>query len=116
MTDTPAASIDFGSVDPSTGLSFRANLYGKSLQSGLVQGWNITFDAENSTTSSTTFSSVSGDISVPGSHLCAWTIPPTGPPDEVLMFYQIDGDDITVYSGNPTNGEWTPTTIPIPLE
>ena len=111
-----AASTDFGSVDPTTGLSFHANLYGKSLDSGQVQGWNITFDAENSTTSSTLLSNVFGDPAIPGSHLFAWTIPPVGVPDELLVFYQIDGDDITVYSGNPTTGEWTPTTIPIPLE
>lgn len=111
-----SAPTVFGSVDPSTGLSFHSNLYGKSLDSGQVQGWNITFSAENTTTGSTTLSNVFGDPAIVGSHLWTWTVPPTGEPNEVLVFYQTHGDDITVYSGNPSSGAWTPTTIPIPSD
>jgi hypothetical protein len=101
-------------VDPNAGLSFHGNLYGKTLGSGQIQGWNITFDAESTGTTSSAVSTVDGDLPTGDTHLFAITVPPTGPPEEVFVFYQTQGDDITMYSGNVASGEWNATVLPIP--
>ena len=108
------ASTQFPAVDPNTGLSFHGDLYGKVLGSGRIQGWNVTFDAENTGITSSTLSTVDGDLPTGDSRLFAITVPPTGPPEEVFVFYQTQGDDITMYSGNVTSGKWTTTVLPIP--
>lgn len=80
-------------------------------------GWNITFDAENTAISGSSLSQVSGQSSMADSSLASWSIPPEVSSDgeyEVLVFYQTEGDDITVFSGDVQSGDWESTRLPIP--
>lgn len=82
-------------------------------------GWNITFDAENTSISGTSLTAVSGDSGIVDSSLASWSIPPDVSVDgqyEMLVFYQTEGDDITVFSGDVDSGDWTSTRLPIPDE
>ena len=79
-------------------------------------GWNITFDAENTAISGSSLSQVSGDAGIADSSLASWSIPPDVSADgeyEVLVFYQTEGDDITVFSGDVNSGQWTSANLPI---
>lgn len=80
-------------------------------------GWNITFDAENTSISGSSLSQVSGHASAPDSSLASWSISPDISADgeyEVLVFYQTEGDGITVFSGDVDSGKWTAEGLPIP--
>ena len=106
-------------VDPVAGLSYHTQLFAKTFEKGTVQAWNISFDAENTAITPSVYSPFQGEPGVPRTHLDAESIPanPKGvPPDEVLMFYQTQGDDITMYSGSLSSDDWTESTLPIPDE
>ena len=65
------------------------------------------------------FSTVDGDPAIPGTYIDLETYPDVGPPDEIeqfLVFYQIHGDDITIYTGDRQSGSWSESTVPIPDE
>lgn len=80
-------------------------------------GWNVTFDAENTSISGSSLSQVSGEVGTANSSLVCWSVPPDVSSDgkyEVLVLYQTEGDDITEFSGDDTSGEWTETRLPVP--
>ena len=94
---------------------YRGNLYAKLASTGLIQGWNISFAAENSERVSGILSAVDGDPAINGAYLGGYK--PSARIDEfegVILLYQTRGDDITLYTGNAYTGEWTKTTVPIP--
>ena len=108
------SSIKFPKVDPTTGLNFHGNLYGKPADSDQIHGWNITFDAENSVLGSTLLSAVEGDTPLANTQLYSFTTPATGVARQGLIFYQTEGDDISLFTGDVTTGNWTSVQIPIP--
>ena len=109
------ASVVLPDVDPIAGLSYHAILYARSAENGTIRGWNISFAAENTTTVPSNLSTFDGAPGVTNTSLTAWSIPPyAGAKDEVLVFYQTQGDDITMYSGTVSTGEWNNTSLPIP--
>lgn len=113
------ASLNIPAVDPSAGLSYGydGNLFARTSNNGPVLGWNITFDAENTAISGSSLSQVSGDSSTADSSLASWSIDPRASTDgesEVLVFYQTEGDNITVFSGDVASGEWTEGRVPVP--
>ena len=96
------------------GLSFHGNLYARMAETGVVQGWNISFAAENTSIEPSFLSTVSGPSSIPGTHLDVWSYPSGGRADEVIVLYQTQGDDITFSSGSVSSGQWNRTTARIP--
>lgn len=80
------------------------------------RGYNISFHAENSTiTSSATAEQASEQPSgIPGSHMVITVL---AEQNNLLLWYQTEGDDITMASGDPGQGlstTWNFTRVPIP--
>ncbi|KAK3696302.1 hypothetical protein LTR37_018038 [Vermiconidia calcicola] len=116
--DRILASIEIPNVDPATGLGWHALMYAKPADSGLIRNWNVSFAAENTSISSSTASAVEGGLAASGTHLGVWSLPPglVKQAEEALVFYQTEGDDITLFSQNLISGVWNTTRLPIPDE
>jgi hypothetical protein len=80
------------------------------------RGYNISFHAENSTiTSSAAAEQASEQPSgIPGSHMVITVL---AEHNNILLWYQAEGDDITLASGDLSQGlstTWNSTKVPIP--
>ena len=110
----PASIVSIPGVDPLAGLSYHSSLYARMAGVGTIYGWNISFAAENTSMVPSIISQLDGETSVSSTHLFTGSIPPTGEAEEIYVFYQTHGDDITMYTGSMLSGEWSKTTLPIP--
>ncbi|KAK5171479.1 uncharacterized protein LTR77_004624 [Saxophila tyrrhenica] len=108
------SSINIPNLDSSAGLSYHGNLFGRVADSGKIQGWNMTYEAENSTIGSTTLSEVAGPPGSPDTRVAAMTYPPAGRYDTIFVFYQANGNEIVMSTGDVASGAWNSTTLPVP--
>lgn len=113
-TAAHVATIKIPDLDPSAGLDFHGNLYGRVAGSGKIQGWNMTWEAENSTIGSTTLSEVAGPVGIPGTRVVAAAYPAHGQQENIFVFYQANGNEIVMSTGDIATGSWNSTTLPIP--
>jgi hypothetical protein len=96
------------------GLDFEYILYAKAATGG-VTGWNITLEDADSFLSTTDLSAVKGPPPTSNSQLSVTSIPVTGEPREaIVVFYQTEGDDITMFTGSKSTGVWNATKVSIP--
>lgn len=97
------------------GLGFNNLLYAK-MDSGDMQGWNLTLHAEDSGIAATTLGNP--DISPPTTmsqfEVAAIPYIGTGPLQALLLTYQTEGNDLTMSTGYISTGVWYSTKIPIP--
>lgn len=114
QTEQFSASITVPNVDPTAGLAFRGDLYAKMADTGDIRGWNVSFAAENSSIVPSVLSTPDGIPGTPGTSLEVYTNPPTGPVENIAVFYSTDDDDITQYYGTMATGQWNKTMLPIP--
>lgn len=101
-------------VDPAaglSGLSIFGTLLGRTLNDSIVRNWDVRLNAEDSS-ESPSWSYEPPDI-MPGS-VPQGGVNRIGDPEQVLLFYQTDGDDITMSTRNLTTEEWTTVAWPIP--
>ena len=86
-------------------------------ETGVVKGWNISFAAQDSKLVPSVLPTVEGTPGVSGTHLGIWSFPSGAPPsgaDVIMLFYQTQGNDITMFSGSVSSGQWHVSTAPIP--
>lgn len=96
------------------GLDFQYNLYAKATTGG-VTGWNMTLSDADSFLSTTDLSTVQGAPPTSNSQMSVTAIPALGEPREaVVVFYQTEGDDITMFTGLKATGVWNSTKVTIP--
>ena len=57
---------------------------------------------------------VQGEPGIPGTHLSVSAIPNASEGDDIIVFYQVDGNDITEYTRDLLAGQWTSVDIEIP--
>lgn len=116
-TNNALVTVDLPKVDPESGLeySYAANLYARSLDSGRVEGWNISFAAENTTANVSPLAEVPGSMA-PRSDVTEFSVVPLAYRGEqdVFVLYSSEGDDITLAIGSSGSGEWTEEKVPIP--
>ncbi|KAJ9640892.1 hypothetical protein H2199_005560 [Coniosporium tulheliwenetii] len=55
-----------------------------------------------------------GPVGLPGTHLSVSTIPDRSGGDSLIVFFQQEGDDITMYTRDMEGGQWTFVPLPIP--
>lgn len=82
--------------------------------SGLIVNWNVSFAIENTSIAPNFFPKFDGAPSVYGSDITSWSNPAGSTADQAAIFYQIEGDDITMYSASSDSGTWTQSILPIP--
>ena len=79
----------------------------------MINGYNISWAAENTTIVQADTFAVSGAPGVPGTHLSVSAIPDSSGGDQLLVFYQTEGNDITEYTRDLIAGQWTGLQVPI---
>ena len=96
------------------GLSFQYILYAEAATGG-VTGWNMTLGDATSFLSTTDLSTVKGAPPTSLSQMSVASVPVTGEPREaIVVFYQTEGDDITMFMGLKATGVWNATRVTIP--
>jgi len=113
-TDTPsAASIAINNVQPSTSLGYTNIFYAQDGATDNVVGYNITWNAENTTISGAPFT-VDGKPGLPGTHLSVTAEPSSSGGNNLYVFYQTGGSDITEFTRDIVSGQWTDYVLPVP--
>lgn len=86
----------------------------------IIQGWNLTLAAENSSsTVGSALSTVGGSVPAADTRLDLWSYPSGASverTDEILVLYQTEGNDITLTTGEVSSGTWSSRHLPIPDE
>lgn len=76
-------------------------------------GYNISWAAEN-TTILTSNGFVLEDPGVPGTHMSVTASPDRSGGNNLYVFYQTNGSDITEFTRDFLGGQWTQLALPIP--
>lgn len=79
-----------------------------------INGYNISWAAENTTILQSYNFTVDGAPGLSGTHMSVTAIPSQGGGDNIYVFYQVEGDDITEYTRDIVGGQWTSLRLPIP--
>lgn len=104
-------------VHPSTSLGYTNFFYAQMADTHTIKGYNISYRAENTSIiqeDTLTVQAQGGPSGLPGTHLSVSTIPDTSGGDSLIVFYQQEGDDITMYTRDIESGQWTYLPLPIP--
>lgn len=80
----------------------------------MINGYNISWAAENTSFVPDDYFTVAGEPALPGSHLSVSAIPNLSGGDSLLVFYQTNGSDITEYTRDLAGGQWAQVSIEIP--
>jgi hypothetical protein len=107
------ASIAITDLHPSSSLGYTNFLYCQ-LADESINGYNISFDAENTAFVPGDQFQIQGLPGVPGTHLSVTSFSDTSGGESILAFYQTHGDDITGYSRDKYGGPWTGAQVTIP--
>lgn len=107
-------SIAINNVDPASSLGYTNYFYAQLAETGMVQGFNVTWAAENTSFVDKDSFTVAGEPALPGSHLSVSAIPNQSGGDTLVVFYQTNGSDVTEYIRDLTGGQWSAVDIGIP--
>ncbi|KAF2837806.1 hypothetical protein M501DRAFT_995047 [Patellaria atrata CBS 101060] len=114
------SNVVIPNIHPSSSLGYTDFLYAQIEDSYQIRGWNVSWDAENSTIISRQNLTVgNGDedqAGLPGTHFSVSTLPDNSGGFSLVVFYQKEGSDITEMMRDRDNGQWFETDLPIPDE
>lgn len=81
-----------------------------------IQGFNVSWDAENTTfVPNDNFIIPGGNaVGLPGTHLSVTTLDHASGGDDLYVFYQTEGDDISVFTRDLVAGPWAAASVDIP--
>ena len=108
------ASISIPNVNPSTSLGYTSYFYAQMADTNQINGYNISWDAENTSFVDKDMFTVGGDPGLPGTHLSVTALPNQSGGDDINVFYQTVGDDVTEYTRDLKVGQWAGVDIDIP--
>ncbi|KAF1346509.1 hypothetical protein BDV97DRAFT_378281 [Delphinella strobiligena] len=109
-------SIAIAGMHPSTSLGYTNFLYAQLNASNRICGFNVSWAAEDTSFAAPGFA-VAGDSVLPGlggTHLSVSTLPTASGGDEVVVFYQVGGADITEFLRDLDGGVWSATSLSLP--
>lgn len=105
-------SIAINNAHPATSLGFTNYFYWQDGATNMIQGYNISFAAENTSFVGDMFT-VDDTPGIPGTHLSVSALPDAGGGNTLTVFFQTEGSDITEFTRDWIAGQWTFTDIPI---
>lgn len=108
-----SADVKIPGVFQNTSLGYTNYLYAQMADLS-VNGFNISWDAENTTLLADDTFTINGDPGLPGTHLTVTTLPTSSGGNSLLCFYQVEGDDVTEFVRDLDAGQWTMSSIDIP--
>lgn len=82
-----------------------------------ISGFNVSFAAENTTVppgQSNKFV-INGAKGLAGTHLSVTALPDSSGGNSLLAFYQTNGTDVTEFVRDLDAGQWTSSSVPIPI-
>lgn len=103
-------------LEPSTSLGYTNFFYAQSNATYTMNGYNITWAAENTTIVSADSFTVQGEPGIPGTHLSVSAIPDSDGGNNIVVFYQTVGNDITEFTRDLVAGQWTSADVQIPQQ
>jgi hypothetical protein len=112
--NSPTASISIPNVNPSTSLGYTNYFYTQMADTNAIMGYNISWNAENTSIVDKDTFTVGGDPGLPGTHLSVTALPNQSGGDDINVFYQTVGDDVTEYTRDLEVGQWSEVNIDIP--
>lgn len=80
----------------------------------MINGYNVSWAAENTEILLNDNFTVQGEPGLDGTHMGVTAIPTQGGGNDILVFYQTEGNDITEYTRDIIAGQWTSLSLPIP--
>ena len=80
----------------------------------MIHGYGIDWAAEKTRIESNSSFVVQGEPGISGTHLSVTKISNAGGGHSILVFYQVDGNDITEYTRDLIAGQWSTVDIVIP--
>lgn len=103
-------------MNPSTSLGYTNYFYAQMADTDKINGYNISWDAENTSFVDKDMFTVGGDAGLPGTHLSVTALPNQSGGDDINVFYQTTGNDVREYTRDLKVGQWAEVNIPIPDE
>lgn len=79
-----------------------------------IQGYNISWSAENTTIVSSDSFTIPLASGIPGTHLSVSALPDASGGNSLVVFYQTEGDDISQFNRDLDGGQWTTASLAIP--
>ncbi|KJX92547.1 hypothetical protein TI39_contig5841g00003 [Zymoseptoria brevis] len=107
------SSISIPNVHPSTSLGYTNIFYAQSASTHLFTGYNISWAAENTSLIAPSFD-VGDQPGLPGTHLSVSALPDRSGGDDLVVFYQIEGDEVREFTRDLVAGVWSEVGIEIP--
>lgn len=86
----------------------------QSTNSLQIQAYNISWAGNTTNIAYNDTFSTSGDPGLPGTHIAATALPNQEGGDDLHIFFQVDGNDITEYVRALDGGAWAKVAINIP--
>jgi hypothetical protein len=112
LTDL-TANVEIPKTNLATSLGY-TNYFYLQLDDDTINGYNISWAAENTTIVSNSQFVVDDAPGISGTHLSVTALPNQGGGNSILVFYQTEGSDITEYIRDWLGGQWSTVDIPIP--
>ncbi|KAK3702202.1 hypothetical protein LTR37_015034 [Vermiconidia calcicola] len=107
------ASAEISNFNPATSLAY-TNYFYAQLDDYTINGYNMSWGANKTTILPEGHFVVGDELGMSGTHLSVTAMPDQGGGNSLLVFYQVDGNDITDYTRDLLAGQWTSTNIEIP--
>lgn len=115
LTEHLTASISILDVNPSTSLGYTNYFYAQMADGNAINGYNISWAAENTSfVDEDMFIVNNGEAGLPGTHLSVTALPNQSGGDDINVFYQTVGNDVTEYTRDLEGGQWSEVNIAIP--
>ena len=80
----------------------------------MLHGYNVTWSAENTTIQAGSDFIVGSTPGISGTHFSVSAIPNPGGGNNIIVFYQAVGNDVTEYTRDLVAGQWSSVNIQIP--
>ncbi|KAF2718068.1 hypothetical protein K431DRAFT_142310 [Polychaeton citri CBS 116435] len=109
------APLNIPGVWPSTSLGY-TNAFYAQMEDRSIHGFNITWNAENSTFIGADNFTVDGVPPIGGTHMSVTAIPNASGGNTLMVFCQQNGSDITEHARDLVAGQWSQVNIQIPQE
>ncbi|KAK3700905.1 hypothetical protein LTR37_015708 [Vermiconidia calcicola] len=98
-----------------TSLGYTSHLYSQDSELNLV-GYNVSWNAENTAFVPGDEFEIEGDQGLAGTHMSVTAVPSDSGGESLLVFNQIEGDSITVFTRDIEQGQWTSAVLPLPQQ
>lgn len=113
QANVATAPATIKNANPATSLGY-TNYFYAQLDDDLLHGYNITWGAENTTIDAGSEFIVGSTPGISGTHFSVSAIPNPGGGNNIIVFYQAKGNDVTEYTRDLVAGQWSSVNIQIP--